>query len=232
MKIIISDLSVKYSGRGESTLPRHKRMLLIKDDGTISIHNGKGYKPINYMMRTSGFEETIENNVKTWTFYADDEALEITLHEIYEEHIIDLPDGDPGLTRSRTEDQLQEWLYENLEKLTGKYRVRAREYETGDGPVDILAENIETEVNVAVEVKRIAAPETVAQIVRYVDALKEFYPDRKFEGVIAALEIKDKTFDLARRRGIECVVIPASWSEDYAFNKAMKNSEPTLFDIL
>lgn len=50
MRIIVADCSAEYSGRLNASLPLSKRVLLIKEDGSVLIFSELGsYKPLNWM---------------------------------------------------------------------------------------------------------------------------------------------------------------------------------------
>lgn len=51
MRIIVADCSAKYTGRLNASLPTAKRVLLIKEDGSVLIFSEIGsYKPLNWMV--------------------------------------------------------------------------------------------------------------------------------------------------------------------------------------
>lgn len=51
MRIIVADCSAKYTGRLSASLPTAKRVLLIKEDGSVLIFSEIGsYKPLNWMV--------------------------------------------------------------------------------------------------------------------------------------------------------------------------------------
>lgn len=51
MRIIVADCSAEYSGRLQASLPRAKRVLLIKADNSLLIFSELGsYKPLNWML--------------------------------------------------------------------------------------------------------------------------------------------------------------------------------------
>ena len=49
MRIIHCDCEVTYTGRGDTTLPRSERVVILKKDGSVMIHSDEGIKPLNYM---------------------------------------------------------------------------------------------------------------------------------------------------------------------------------------
>lgn len=215
MHIVVANLSAVYSGRGDSYLAPYNRIVIVKTDGSVSIHGESGYKPMNYMMAPTVKTESYEDGERVWTIEGKKESLTIYFHEILDEVNLDLGSDDPGLTKESTEHHLQEWLTKNIKVIGEDYEFDQREYQTGSGPVDILARR-SLNVLVAVEVKRVAPMNTVGQILRYVDALEEKHPGVPVEGVIAAVEFKDKTRVLAAKKNILCVDIPETWAAENA----------------
>jgi RecB family endonuclease NucS len=213
MRIVVAECSVTYSGRGDTTLARAARAIIIKADGAISIHSDKGNKPLNYMGAgnvhsiTDGDEETL------WAFDTKKETLQIHLHHIVSDQDFTLEQEEPGLVRDGTEPHLQAWLAEHPHILGEGYTTVQREYQTGAGPVDLLMLDENGNAK-AVEIKRVGLSAVVYQTLRYVDAMNESgsFP-MQVTGVIAALDIRPNTVKLAERRGVRCVTIPSYWRD-------------------
>lgn len=218
MRVIIAECSAIYSGRGDTTLARGQRAILIKDDGSVSIHNDLGNKPLNYMKTPVLVTGENELGEAVWTFDARHESLAITLHHVAMETSMPLVgEGDPGLVRDGTEGHLQEWLAANPEILGGGFTLVSREYPTGNGPVDLLVLDGDG-TPVAVEVKRVAMLGAVDQARRYMDALRAQEPDdtlpydlSKTRAMVAAVDIRPRTLALAEKRGIATVAVPTDW---------------------
>ncbi|MBU6213742.1 MAG: DUF91 domain-containing protein, partial [Actinomycetales bacterium] len=50
MRLVIAECTVNYAGRLSAHLPRAVRLLMVKADGSVSIHaDGRAYKPLNWM---------------------------------------------------------------------------------------------------------------------------------------------------------------------------------------
>lgn len=229
MQVIVADCSAKYTGRGDTTLPRGIRAILIKSDGSVSIHNDNSNKPLNYMKTASVFKDKNELGEEIWTFDARHESLSITIHEIFsmfDKELLD-KETEPGLVRDGTEAQLQEWLFSNTGTLGFGYLPIQREFNTGAGAVDLLVLSPEG-YPVAVEVKRVAMLGAVDQIQRYVESMKTLPPmlfndpitDTPVEldftktiGLVAALDLRPKMLALAEKRDIPTVVIPPYWKD-------------------
>jgi RecB family endonuclease NucS len=50
MRLVICRCSVEYEGRLEAYLPEADRLVMVKADGSVSIHaDDRAYKPLNWM---------------------------------------------------------------------------------------------------------------------------------------------------------------------------------------
>ncbi len=217
MRVIIANLSVIYTGRGDTYLPPAVRALILKEDGAVSIHDDAGNKPLNYMNggKYELTERELEDGTVHWSFDTRQESIQVSLHRIISDSDHELDVEAPRLERDGTESQLQEWLAANPEAIGDGYTFVAREYATGAGPVDILVAD-STGRPIVVEVKRTAMLGACDQINRYVAAIREQPGYEDAVGVIAALDIRPKTQALADKRGIQTVTLPAYWRSGQA----------------
>lgn len=211
MKIIIADCSVVYTGRGDTTLGRGVRAIMIKDDGSISIHNDASNKPLNYMGKGNVLTIEEQEDIKIWSFDTRKESLQVYIHHLISENGFSLDLDDEGLVRDGTENQLQAWLAENPSVFGEGCTLVQREFPTGAGPVDILIQDKDGNY-IAVEVKRVAMLPAVDQVRRYVEALKSTEGYEGTTGLIAALDVRPNTITLANKRGIPYVIIPGDWN--------------------
>lgn len=212
MRVIIANCSAVYAGRGNTTLSARTRAIIIKKDGCVSIHNETSNKPLNYMGKDSVLtESTDDNDNNVLRFETRKENLTITIYQTLSDIDLPMDEEDEGLVRDGTEDHLQAWIAKNPECLGKGWTLIQREFPTGSGPVDLLVRD-EDGKEVAVEVKRVAMLNTVYQILRYVDALNQTDEYDNVQGVIAALDIRPKTAELAAKRGIKCITLPADWN--------------------
>lgn len=210
MRVVVADCSVVYTGRGDTRLPRAVRAIIIKDDGCVAIHNDKSNKPLNYMGSGNVFTQSFEEDETVWMFDTRKESLQITMHALFSDSFHRLDLDSEGLVRDGTENHLQAWIAENPESIGEGFTLVGREYQTGEGPVDLLMQDAEGN-HVAVEVKRTAMTASVDQVRRYVEALTPSHPEVR--GIIAAADVRPNTIKLAEKRGIEWVEIPSDWKK-------------------
>lgn len=203
MRIVIAECTVEYTGRLTTWLPPAVRAIIIKTDGSVTVHSDdKGYKPLNWMTKPAHFEipPLREDGTAEWVFGNSKERLVIYLHSVITDTQHTLSLSEPGLKKKGTEKELQGWLSQNPQQFGTDWQFIAREYPTGEGPVDLLMLNEEGE-RVAVEVKRVASIGAVDQISRYVGALKRDYPQEPIHGCLIAFDVRPRARLLIEQRG-------------------------------
>jgi hypothetical protein len=179
------------------------RLILVKADGSVSIHaDDRAYKPLNWMSPPC----TLAEGDGMWTVANPaGERLVITLDEVLHDSEHELG-TDPGLVKDGVEAHLQELLAEHVETLGTGWRLVRREYPTAIGPVDLLCRDHEG-VTVAVEVKRRGEIDGVEQLTRYLDLLNRDPLLSPVRGLFAAQEIRPQARTLALDRGIACLTL-------------------------
>ncbi|MFD7640312.1 endonuclease NucS [Kitasatospora sp. NPDC059795] len=203
MRLVIAKCTVDYAGRLAAHLPSAVRLVIVKADGSVSIHaDDRAYKPLNWMSPPCSLKET--EGVWTVTNKAG-EKLIITLEDVHHDSSHELG-VDPGLVKDGVEAHLQELLADRMEVLGAGWSLIRREYPTAIGPVDILCRDSDG-ATVAIEIKRRGEIDGVEQLTRYLDLLNRDPLLAPVKGIFAAQEIKPQARVLATDRGIGCVVL-------------------------
>ena len=207
MRLVIARCTVDYVGRLTAHLPSALRLILVKADGSVSVHaDDRAYKPLNWMSPPCSLRVGTGEDDGTWTVTnRAGERLVITVEEVVHDTSHELG-VDPGLVKDGVEAHLQALLAEQIETLGDGWRLVRREYPTAIGPVDILARD-HTGGTVAIEIKRRGEIDGVEQLTRYLDLLNRDPLLTPVRGVFAAQEIKPQARVLATDRGIECLVL-------------------------
>ncbi len=219
MRLVIAKCSVDYVGRLSAHLPMATRLVMVKADGSVSIHaDDRAYKPLNWMSPPCRLEEA----PGIWRVVNKaGEELRITLEEIF--HDTSYPLGvDPGLRKDGVEAHLQELLAANPTVLGEGFSLVRREFPTAIGPVDLMCRDA-SGASVAVEIKRRGEIDGVEQLTRYLELLGRDPLLAPVAGIFAAQEIKPQARVLAQDRGIRCVVL------DYDALRGIVKDELTLF---
>jgi RecB family endonuclease NucS len=219
VRIVIARCSVDYVGRLSAHLPPAVRLVLVKADGSVSVHaDDRAYKPLNWMTPPCRIEEA----PGVWRVVnRAGEELRITLEEIFHDSSHELG-TDPGLVKDGVEAHLQELLAAAPQTLGEGFTLVRREYPTAIGPVDLLCRD-GSGASVAVEVKRRGEIDGVEQLTRYLELLGRDPLLAPVAGIFAAQEIKPQARVLAQDRGIRCVVL------DYDALRGIVRDDMTLF---
>ncbi|MEK6442367.1 endonuclease NucS [Pseudonocardia sp. T1-2H] len=203
MRLVIARCQVDYVGRLTAHLPMAPRLLLVKADGSVSIHaDDRAYKPLNWMSPPCWLEEqpgvwTVKNKA--------DESLVITIDEVLHDSRHELG-VDPGLVKDGVEAHLQELLAAHPETFGEGWTLVRREYMTAVGPVDLLCRDGQGG-HAAVEIKRRGEIDGVEQLTRYLELMNRDPLLAPVAGVYAAQQIKPQARTLAEDRGIRCVTV-------------------------
>ena len=224
VRLVVALCEVDYAGRLTAHLPRATRLLLVKADGSVSVHaDDRAYKPLNWMSppATLTVDESGDGPLVWTVTNPAGETLRITLHEVLHDSRHDLG-VDPGLVKDGVEAHLQALLAEHVQTLGTGWSLVRREYPTPIGPVDLLCRDAEN-TTVAVEVKRRGEIDGVEQLTRYLDLLNRDPLLAPVRGVLAAQEIRPQARTLATDRGILCTVV------DYDALRGMDDPDSRLF---
>jgi len=177
VRLVIARCTVDYVGRLTAHLPEAVRLLLVKADGSVSIHaDDRAYKPLMWM--SPPCSTVVSGGLWTVTNKGGEQ-----LKEGVEKH-------------------LQELLADQCHVLGEGWTLVQREYFTDIGPVDLLCRD-SAGAHVLVEVKRHAEIDGVEQLTRYLQRVSTVLGEVR--GVLAAQSFKPQAKVLAADRGIVCV---------------------------
>ncbi|AQP47216.1 endonuclease [Tessaracoccus aquimaris] len=231
MRLVIAQCQVDYVGRLTAHLPMATRLILVKADGSVSVHaDDRAYKPLNWMSPpctlsvTEPDAEAVEalGVTEVWQVKSKDgDTLRISLAEVLHDTAHELG-IDPGLQKDGVEAHLQVLLAEHPATLGDGLALVQREYLTPIGPVDLLLRDTAGHY-VAVEVKRRGEIDGVEQLTRYLELMNRDPALAPVRGIFAGQQIKPQARTLAVDRGIECRLI------DYDALRGMDNADERLF---
>jgi RecB family endonuclease NucS len=218
MRLLFATCSVDYEGRLTAHLPLAPRLLMVKADGSVSIHaDDRAYKPLNWM--SSPCRLTEEEG--RWVCANEKgERLVITITERHHEVAFDLG-IEPGLQKDGVEAHLQVLLAANPEEIEAGLVCRRREYATSIGPVDLLC-RAHDGTTVLVEIKRRVNIDAVEQLSRYLEVVNDPLLGT-VRGVLAGQHVAPQAKTLAEQRGMRCVTV------DYDRLRGLGRNEMTLF---
>jgi RecB family endonuclease NucS len=220
MRLLVARCEVRYTGRLNAVLPEAVRLVILKADGSVLVHDDAGgFKPLNWMTAPTSVEDAgdtlIVRKPKT------DDALEIKLVEILSDVTHDMGES-AALQKDGVERDLQEELAAAPTALGEMLTLVKREWATDVGPVDLMCRDEDGEW-VAVEIKRIGTIEAVEQLTRYLGFIREDPAKSACRGILAAQKLKPQAIALADSRGIRCVEV------DLALLRGEREPDLTLF---
>jgi endonuclease len=220
VRLLVARCEVRYSGRLNAVLPEAVRLLLLKADGSVLVHDDAGgYKPLNWMTAPTTVEDRGETLVVRKPKTEDE--LEIRLTEILSDVTHDMGES-AALQKDGVERDLQEELAAAPEALGEELSLVKREWSTEVGPVDLMCRDEDGEW-VAVEIKRIGTIEAVEQLTRYLGFIRADPAKEGCRGILAAQRLKPQAVALAESRGIRCVAV------DLAVLRGEREPDLTLF---
>jgi RecB family endonuclease NucS len=219
VRLVVARCAVDYRGRLSAHLPSALRLVLVKADGSVSVHaDDRAYKPLNWMSPPCTI--AVADGVWRVTNRAGEELV-ITFEEVIHDVSHELG-PDPGLVKDGVEAHLQELLAEHPATLGDGLTLVRREYPTAIGPVDLLCRDA-SGGHVAVEVKRRGDIDGVEQLARYLELLVRDPLLAPVRGMLAAQEIRPQARVLAAERGVACALV------DYDALRGLDPAIPTLF---
>jgi endonuclease len=220
VRLLVARCEVRYTGRLTAVLPEAVRLLILKADGSVLVHDDVGgYKPLNWMTGPTVVEE-LGDTLVVRKAKAED-VLEIRLVEILSDVAHDMGES-AALQKDGVERDLQALVAAAPSALGEELTLIKREWPTEVGPVDLMCKDNEGEW-VAVEIKRIGTIEAVEQLTRYLDFIRADSAKAGCRGVLAAQTIKPQAVALAESRNIRCVEV------DVAVLRGEREPELTLF---
>jgi RecB family endonuclease NucS len=220
VRLIVARCEVTYTGRVAAILPEAVRLLILKADGSVLVHDdARGYKPLNWMSAPAFVVEEGDRLVVTKP--KSEDALEIHLLDVLSDVEHDMGES-VALQKDGVERDLQEALAAVPEALGEPLTLVRREWATEIGPVDLMCRDADGGW-VAVEVKRVGTIEAVEQLTRYLDFIRRDPAKADCRGLLAAGRLKPQAVALAESRGLRCVAV------DLAVLRGDREPELTLF---
>ena len=207
--------SIRYSGRAESFLDFGDRILMIKNDKTLLVHQPTGNAPINYMKPETKHELALEDNKLVLHCKNTPEDMHITIRTIHFFNNHKLEDGQTIIIQG-TEEDMAKMLYNNPEMIEKGFKPVSTEEQTKYGFIDVLGTD-KNGVLTAIECKRYCADlSAVTQLRRYVEKLMTSKGISNVRGIIAAPKITPNAEQMLKDWGFKFVSAkPPKYLEEY-----------------
>lgn len=195
---------VIYSGRAEAELDFGDRLLVIKGDNTLLIHQPTMGNPINYLRPGSkiGFEDhtLVASNMDS------KDSIIVEIKKVYECINRRLDDGQKQILAG-TEAEMSDFIRDNPKLISPDFTPLSREEHTKYGFIDVFGHDKAGNL-VIVECKRYAASlDAVTQLRRYVEKMMELKGVKNVTGVIAAPKITPNAEKMLKDWGYHFAVV-------------------------
>lgn len=215
---IFANCSIRYSGRAESFLPLGDRIIIIKPDKTLLIHQPAGSNPINWMKEGSSHELVLDGEqglVLKSRHISMKEFLNTYIKKIYAAHTQELKDGQK-LQLMGSESDMSDMIYNKPELIEKGFKPLNREEHTKYGFIDVFGYD-KNNVLTVVECKRYAADlKAIDQLRRYVEKIKSLKGLENVRGIIAAPKISPNAENMMKDFGFEFRAIkPPKYLEEF-----------------
>lgn len=195
---------IVYSGRAEASLPKGDRLVGIKQDGTIFVHQPEGGNPINYMKAGGSIELLKQDYGLLFKAYnpSTKEYLELEISRVYDFMSRKLEDGQKQLLAG-TEADMSDMIKDNPKLINDDFKPLSREEHTKFGFIDVFGHDNKGRL-VIIECKRYTAGlDAVQQLRRYVEKIKELKGVKDVVGIIASPKISPNAEDMLKKWGFE-----------------------------
>lgn len=204
--VFFCNCEINYSGRAEAFLAQGDRIIIVKSDNTILVHQPEGSNPVNYMKPESSIVlEQLDNHLllKSKNLEYKD-YLDIEIFRVYSFASHKLEDGRK-LELAGNEKDMSDMIKEHPELISPDFKPLSREEHTKFGFIDVFGHDKQGNL-VVVECKRYSAGlQCVTQLRRYVEKISELkgLPMRRVKGIMASPSISPNALEMLKKWGFE-----------------------------
>ena len=215
MIVLAARCTIDYNGRAQSYLPEGDRIIIIKPDRTLLVHQTTGSAPINYMKDRTEYQLFHEEGILSIKAKhpTQQEYMDIEISKVYHLTCIKLEDSEK-LQLTGNERDMSNMIFNNPTLIEKGLKALSREEHTEFGFVDVLCKDLQGNL-VVVECKRYGADyKAVSQLQRYVEKIKEAKGISKVRGILASPTISDATKKILEEAGYKHVSLePPKYKE-------------------
>jgi endonuclease len=181
---------VKYSGRAESALAEGDRVIIVKSDNSLLVHQPEGNAPINYMKRDASHSLIVKDGVLFMhsTGVSKKEYMDIKISRIHFFNAHKMEDGR-SIVVTGTEKDMSDMIYRTPELVENGLKPVSREEQTKYGFIDVFCTDSDGNL-VIIECKRYKADlGAVTQLRRYIEKMEATKGITGIRGYVAAPKI-------------------------------------------
>jgi RecB family endonuclease NucS len=215
MLVIVGTCDSIFDGRIKSTLPKGERILIIKKDGSILLHNATGTRPVQWQKSRAGkivfTVSKIEDELEVLTMESyrpkTDESFFITFSTISSVISVSMEEAPPIEAKIiGDEKDFVDQLVKQPDLIEHGLEIIEREKEISYGYIDIFARDNQNN-QVVIEVKKQSATlHDAHQLQRYAS----FFHNSKqqIRGILVASHIPEKVNIYLQEHHLESCTIP------------------------
>ena len=204
MVMIAGDCMVDYKGRARSFLDWGERVIMIKQDGTLLVHQPEMREPINWQPTGSKTSFKIKDKKLILKSYnkKPPEKMNITFRNLKFLTIASLKDKAKLVISGMETDVVNE-IINNPEVVEEGLRIVKREKHVKSGMIDLFGYD-KNHTPVIIEVKRsLANISAVQQLRMYVNDVKKDVDEASVRGILCAPRVPDMVKRLLSDYGLE-----------------------------
>jgi RecB family endonuclease NucS len=204
--VFFCSCEIIYSGRAEAFLAQGDRIIIIKADNTLLVHQPEGGMPINYIKPGSRIElQELENHLilKAQNMENKD-YLDIEIFRVHGFMSHKLEDGQKQELAGNERD-MSDMIKDHPELISPDFTPLSREEHTKFGFIDVFGHDKKGNM-VIVECKRYTASlQCVTQLRRYVEKISELkgIEIKRVKGVLASPSISPNALEMLQKWGFE-----------------------------
>ena len=202
--IIIGDCMIDYRGRARSFLDWGERIVMIKQDGALLVHQPIMREPVNWQPSGSKTNFKVKNEQLILRSHNNrpPEKMKINFRSIQSININSLRDK-AKLVISGMECDVVNDIVNDPNIVEDGLRISKREKQVKSGMIDLFGYDI-NHIPVIIEVKRsIANISSVHQLRMYVNDVKKDVDEANVRGILCAPKIPDMVKNLLLDYGLE-----------------------------
>jgi hypothetical protein len=202
--LIVGDCMVDYRGRARSFLDWGERVVMIKQDGTLLVHQPVMREPVNWQPSGSLIEFRVKGGrlVVSSRHTRPPEKMSITFRDLKLLVIMSLCDR-ANLVIAGMENDFVNQIISDPSVIEEGLRIGKREKHVKSGLIDLFGYD-KNHVPVVIEVKRsIASISAVQQLRMYVNDVKKDIVNANVRGILCAPRVPDMVKKLLSDYGLE-----------------------------
>ncbi len=223
--ILLGSCKVDYIGRAKSTLTQGERVILIKRDGSVLIHKGTGYQPVNWQPPPCTVSAKREGDSLKVTALRIKPLEKLEIHFSKINLVLAFHLQDEGVFDLLLQEEvMKKAVLTKPEILEQGFKPLETEKRINSGFIDLYGLDREGKPVIVEFKRRKAEKEDVDQLLTYV-AEMESKGKRKIRGVLVAPSISKPAYALVQKNNLEFKKLTPKECQEMMKHKTIKITE-------